>query len=264
MLNNLFSALVHTPFYPLWLEARTWNEGKYLIPYFSGRVLETGCGNLFLKERALKTNKKIKEYVATDYVTWKKIYKNHAKLSNQFGKLTELMYGQTLEIKKLDVICDALDLPFKDRTFDTYCNIQVIEHVNNPVTLLKEANRVLKQNSLCIVQSPFLLREHPTKELDFQRITRGGFEHLAKQTGFKIKTIKSYGFFGVTLTALVNQYLIRKFVENGLIIKIVLLPFLPFIFFVMNILGFILEYLDHDDRFAYGYNIVMIKKQHLS
>lgn len=48
----------------------------------------------------------------------------------------------------------AYDLPFADGTFDLFCSIETIEHVDRPEQLVKEAIRVLKSGGLFIVSTP--------------------------------------------------------------------------------------------------------------
>lgn len=48
----------------------------------------------------------------------------------------------------------AYQLPFADSTFDVFCSIETIEHVDKPDQLVKEAIRVLKPGGLFIVSTP--------------------------------------------------------------------------------------------------------------
>lgn len=48
----------------------------------------------------------------------------------------------------------AYELPFGDATFDLFCSIETIEHVDKPEQLAKEALRVLKPGGLFIVSTP--------------------------------------------------------------------------------------------------------------
>jgi ubiquinone/menaquinone biosynthesis C-methylase UbiE len=49
---------------------------------------------------------------------------------------------------------DALNLPFKDRTFDAVTSFDVIEHLVNAQNLLKEINRVLKPHGRFLITTP--------------------------------------------------------------------------------------------------------------
>ena len=56
-----------------------------------------------------------------------------------------------------------------------------------------------------------------------------------------------------------GRFVIRKILEEGLIIKIVLLSISPIIFFLTNIIGFLIDSVNKDDRFASCYHVVMRK-----
>ncbi len=257
---NIFNLICKTPLYPHWLDVRnTQKKNVELLKSLYGKVIETGAGNSDKKEYALKINKKIKEYVATDYDSWDTLFENQTKSITKFGKLTEALYGKPKEKENLDAICSALDLRYKKNMFDCYCSFEVLEHIENPYLFFQEACRVLKRGGICITVMPFLFREHGGIENDFQRFTKGGFHQLAKNAGFKVVNISTYCCFGTTMASLVNQYVVRKIVEGKLIPKILLFMLSPFIFLTTNGVGWIIDSLDNDERFAERYHVVMKK-----
>jgi len=69
------------------------------------------------------------------------------------------------------------DIPFEDKYFDTIACLAVLEHVENPVDVVKEFYRVLKTGGVVIASVPFLQPEHkiPT---DYQRYTKDGLHNL--------------------------------------------------------------------------------------
>lgn len=260
MIEILLKTLVGTPFYPHWLEFRNKRKGNdELMRYFKGKVLETGAGNCENKEKILAHNKRIKKYIATDSSSWDEEFKKQKKEASKLGVITEILYGKIKDPKKIDLVCDALKLPFKDRSFDTYASFEVAEHISDLQKFFKEASRALKKGGKCITVSPFLYREHGGAEKDFQRITKGGYYALARRSGLKVEKIYTYSFFGTTLAILVNQFVVRKILEEGLLIKVVLLSISPLIFFLANTAGFLIDSVSRDDRFASCYHVVMRK-----
>jgi ubiquinone/menaquinone biosynthesis C-methylase UbiE len=80
------------------------------------------------------------------------------------------------------------NLPFKDKTFDYVILTEVLEHVPNPLELLKECNRVLKSGGKIVGSTP--------NATDFNRIIKslvrkshGSLEHLFVFGSFEMKTI---------------------------------------------------------------------------
>jgi SAM-dependent methyltransferase len=262
MFEIIAKILFYSPFYPHWLERRNrWKTQNGLLMLLYGKVLETGCGNAIIKDRALQANKKIKKYIATDYSSWDEEFEAHAKNSNAFGKVTQILLSRPKQVSQLDGVCDAQKLPYKDQTFDCYCSFQVLEHIEEPLKFFKEAQRVLKKGGICIIVMPFLYREHSGvgEANDYQRFTPGGFTYLAKKTGFTVIDVKTASCFGTTTTSLTNGWVIRKIVEGNLFIKIILFLLSPFIFFITNIVGFLIDSVDKDARFALEYSVIMEK-----
>lgn len=265
MINNLiallFKIVINTPVYPHWLDFRNRKKGNLFVSkYLKGIVLETGAGNCEKKILNLANNSKIKKYIATDFVSWD----NHFEKFNQRkfipnNQAAEVLFGKKKSANDLDMICDALNLPFSDNTFDSYCSYEVLEHINEPKKYFSEAYRVLKKGGNCVITVPYLYREHGGINFDFQRLSRGGIIHHAKVAGFNNIRIKTFSFFGTTVATLINQFLIRKIYEKNLIIKILLIPLCPFVFFTTNIIGFAIDKVDPDYRFATAYHIVLTK-----
>jgi len=259
-LIDILKLPVSTPFYPHWLDFRNKKKGNdELTKYFKGRVLETGAGNCEQKERILARNKRIKKYITTDASSWDVEFKNQKVEAKRLGAITEILYGKMKDSEKIDLVCDALDLPFKDRSFDTYVSFEGVEHIDNLQKFYSEASRVLKKGGRCITVSPFLYREHGGEDKDFQRITRGGYRTLARTSGLKVERIFTYSFMGTTLAILVNQFIIRKIMEGGFLAKTVLLIVSPLIFFFTNTIGLVIDSIDKDERFASAYHVVMKK-----
>jgi SAM-dependent methyltransferase len=123
--------------------------------YAKGRVLDIGCGN---KPYESYFKGLTEEYIGCDVVQ-----------SDQ---------------NKVDVICEANNIPLESNTFDTVFTTQVIEHVADHHGLLSEAFRLLKPGGYLIVSGPMYwpLHEEPH---DFFRFTKYGFSYLLNKHGFQ-------------------------------------------------------------------------------
>lgn len=78
---------------------------------------------------------------------------------------------------------DAHDMPYEDETFDCVIFNQVLEHVRNPFTCVKEGYRVLKTGGTIVLTSPFFYQVHRHPE-DNWRFTVDGLRVLCDDTGF--------------------------------------------------------------------------------
>lgn len=146
--------------------------------YASGRTLDIGCGN---KPYERMFAGKITEYIGCDIIQSDK--------------------------NKVDIICEANNIPVNDESFDTVFSTQTIEHVADHKGLIKEAYRSLKPSGYFIVSGPLYwpLHEEP---YDFFRFTRHGFAHLMSTTGFEvIEIIPNGGMWATTGQSIIHSFM---------------------------------------------------------
>lgn len=92
----------------------------------------------------------------------------------------------------VDTICLATDLPYDTNSFDTVISTQVLEHVYDHHSMIKEAYRVLKPQGNIILTVPFTWELHE-EPYDFFRISKHGLKELFEEAGFEINYIKANG-----------------------------------------------------------------------
>lgn len=186
------------------------------------KILDVGCG-----QKPYEHLFTCQSYVGVEYDT---------PLSRQHSK-AEYFY-------------DGRNLPFQNESFDLVLCNQVLEHVFNPDTFLKELNRVLVPGGRIILTVPFVWDEHEQPN-DFGRYTSFGLSHLMRENGFDVIYLKK-----------LNSGLRGIFqLISGLIYKSVpykahffLLPFTAF-FNILGVLSVILPIKNNDlylDNFFVG------------
>lgn len=131
--------------------------------YANGSLLDIGCGN---KPYEQAFGNQISKYVGCD------IIQSH--------------------LNKVDILCEANNIPLDNSTFDTVFSTQTIEHVADHQGLVNEAFRLLKPGGFFIASGPLYwpLHEEP---YDFFRFTKYGFQYLFEKAGFEMTEIKSNG-----------------------------------------------------------------------
>jgi SAM-dependent methyltransferase len=96
----------------------------------------------------------------------------------------------------LDHVCDIAKLPVADATYDLVFCSQTLEHVPNPVPVLREFHRVLKPGGEVWLSAPLFYPEH-VKPYDFFRYTKFAWRNMAKRAGLKVEDISWLeGYFG--------------------------------------------------------------------
>lgn len=97
--------------------------------------------------------------------------------------------GSQYDFSKLDVIADALAIPFDDESFDATMSFAVLEHVPSMEIATREMARILKPGGECHVLVPLVRPEHMVP-FDFFRATRYGMEKLLTESGLEILACK--------------------------------------------------------------------------
>lgn len=92
-------------------------------------------------------------------------------------------------------------IPFRDGAFDTVLCTEVLEHVDNPDTVLKEIYRVLRNCGHLIVSVPFIypLHEQPR---DYRRYSYFGLLTMLKKNGFHPIAVRAKGGAITTMVVL--------------------------------------------------------------
>ncbi len=93
------------------------------------RVLDVGCGGGFLSNLLASSG---------FHVTGIDLSSASLEIAKQFDKTGTANY----------LFADATNLPFPDASFDVVCALDLLEHVENPEAVIKEASRVLKKEGL--------------------------------------------------------------------------------------------------------------------
>lgn len=136
--------------------------------FVSGKVLDLGCGS---RPYEAFFNGRVAKWVGADYPA-----SGHPPAT------------------RVDVFADAMLLPLADESFDTVLCTQVLEHVPEPLDLLREVWRVLRPGGHLVLTAPQYNGLHGEPQ-DFYRYTKYGLEHLARKAGFTMNLIEPLGGF---------------------------------------------------------------------
>ena len=156
------------------------------MPHFYGKLLDSGCGSMPYKDLIL-SNSAITNYVGLDI-------------------------EDSLDYEGIqpDFLWDGKKMPFDDATFDVVISTEVLEHVSDPDSYLKEVKRVLKPQGKFFFTVPFLMSLHEVPH-DYYRYTPYALEMIFKRVGFTDINIKPMGGYNAAMAQMlglwVNMYL---------------------------------------------------------
>lgn len=152
---------------------------------FSGRLLDYGCGRMPYKSYILE-HSGVTEYVGLDIAT-----------APDYGGV------------RPDVVWNGDILPFEDGFFDVVLATEVLEHLFDAGSSLREINRVLKKGGLLFFTVPYVWPLHEVPA-DYYRYTPCALENIFKQAGFSDTTIQPTGGWNAALAQMLGLWVRRK------------------------------------------------------
>jgi SAM-dependent methyltransferase len=100
-----------------------------------------------------------------------------------------------------DIVGSLERLPIESSTFDAVLSTQVLEHVAEPMRVLRELHRVIRSGGRLYLTAPLTgeLHEEPH---DYFRYTSYGLRHLLGQAGFTVDVLRPRNGYFTTLASL--------------------------------------------------------------
>ena len=110
----------------------------------------------------------------------------------------------------VDVVADAMNLPFKDGSVDMVVSISLLEHVPEPEKVLAEIKRVLKVGWYLYCAVPFMYPFHSAPN-DYTRFTEGWFRYRLAHFEFICSGVDSGPITAITISLAYTIALIFSF-----------------------------------------------------
>ena len=94
---------------------------------------------------------------------------------------------------KLDIVSDITAIPRPDHSFDAIMCTEVFEHIPDPVSALKEFDRLLKKDGYLLITAPFASLTHFAPYHFATGFNKYFYEHHLGQLGFEILDLQMNG-----------------------------------------------------------------------
>jgi len=160
------------------------------------RILDAGAGELKYKKFCEHL-----EYISQDFAQY-----------NGKGDGSSLQIS-TWNYSQLDIVSDITNIPEPDASFDAVMCIEVLEHLPDPISGLREVARLLKNGGTLVLTAPFCSLTHFSPFHFFTGFNRYFYEKHLRDLGFKILSIEQNGdFFSYIaqeirrITSIANKY----------------------------------------------------------
>ena len=154
---------------------------KAALPFFSGTLLDVGCGHMPYKSAVLGADG-VSNYIGMD-LSDNRSYAN-----------------------KPDINWDGVVIPLGDGTVDCALATEVLEHCPYPEETLTEIRRVLKPEGVLFITVPFIWMLHETP-YDEYRYTPFALKRIVEASGFKVIELSALGGWNASLAQFIANWL---------------------------------------------------------
>jgi SAM-dependent methyltransferase len=190
-----------SPLSPYWLERRWLRRAmEGLAQHAAGEMLDVGCGE---RPYAEFFKPKIRRYWGLEYPP---VADN---LNPDVWNRPEML--RTV----VDVWGDAQRLPFASARFDTVLAAEMLEHIPDPDSCVREIARVVRPGGRLLLTVPLIAPLHQWP-FDFYRYTPRGIEALVQRHGFDVEEITPRGNFASATGATLSHWLVRSLAASKL------------------------------------------------
>jgi len=176
------------------------------------RILDAGAG-----QRQFEPHCSHLQYVSQDFAQY-----------DGDGDGSSLQTGKW-DSTRVDIVSDITRIPVDDASFDAILCSEVLEHVPDAISVLREFSRILKPGGTLLMTAPFCSLTH-FAPYHFSGYNRYWYKHHLPLLGFKIEEIVANGtWFSFIAQELRRSRLVGKMYSSGLLGLITRIMTIPII-----------------------------------
>ena len=164
---------------------------------------------------------------------------------------------------KIDFVSDILNIPVPDKSYDVILCTEVIEHIPDPISAIKEISRILKTDGTLLITAPLQSGLHQEPYHFYGGYTKYWYQKFLTENNFSDINIEPNGslyttYFSLGLTTF-KSFLEIMVEDKNLIRKLIaifsLIIFSPILLILNPIFSFLWESIFHRQGFTAGYHV---------
>ncbi len=166
---------------------------------------------------------------------------------------------------KIDYVCDASAIPVASASFDTVLCTEMLEHVSDPLAVVRELSRLLKPGGKLILTAPLGSGIHQEPHHYYGGFTPYWYKKFLTEVGFSDIQVEpnagSYKFFSQeALRFIVNS---RPFFNLPILQSVLWFPLwlslVPVLGGIVPVVCHFFDKYDQERRFTVGYHVTAIR-----
>jgi ubiquinone/menaquinone biosynthesis C-methylase UbiE len=161
---------------------------------------------------------------------------------------------------KMNYVCDVTSIPVIDESFDAILCTEVLEHVPQPIEVIREFSRILKTGGTLLLTAPLGCGIHQQPFIYYGGFTPYWYMKFLSEYGFEdIRITPNGGFFEHygQESQRFNSYISPK----NSPLRLLALPLIAYSGIFLPILCYVLDRMDKDDYFTVGYFVEARKRE---
>jgi ubiquinone/menaquinone biosynthesis C-methylase UbiE len=193
----------------------------------------------------------------------RKLFSHCEYFSQDFVQLSGVQIQNQLGYGKIDFVSDILNIPVPDKSYDVILCTEVIEHIPDPISAIKEISRILKPGGTLLITAPLQSGLHQEPYHFYGGYTKYWYQKFLTENNFSDINIEPNGslyttYFSLGLT-IIKSFLEVMVEDKNLLRK--LIAFISFIIFspillILNpIFCFLWESIYQQKGFTAGYHV---------
>ena len=189
---------------------------------------------------------------------------NHCEYFTQdFVQLSDVQIQNQAGYGKIDFVSDILNIPVPDKSYDVILCTEVIEHIPDPISAIKEISRILKTDGTLLITAPLQSGLHQEPYHFYGGYTKYWYQKFLTENNFSDINIEPNGslyttYFSLGLTTF-KSFLEIMVEDKNLIRKLIaifsLIIFSPILLILNPIFSFLWESIFHRQGFTAGYHV---------